>query len=228
MQPRWERYANERYLDGLGALRLSDDASRASTRSTGSAAADRVRARGRSAATSRRTSSSTACAGASSRPRSRSATARSGVPARAGHLPRRRRPRPDAHRPAFAETLVRFGECAAAAAHRAPAIARRPAERLRRLTSNIRAMSRFFWFTVEFGLMRGGTGARLKRLRQRPAQSSFGEIAHAIDAPEVQRYPFQIEWVVNQALRDRPLPAAAVHRRFVRPPLRLVDTSSSG
>src|SRR5439155_1143787 len=28
--------------------------------------------------------------------------------------------------------------------------------------------------------------------------SSFGEIAHAIDAPDVQRFPFQIEWVVNQ------------------------------
>ena len=29
--------------------------------------------------------------------------------------------------------------------------------------------------------------------------SSFGEIAHAIDSPEVQRFPFQIEWVVNQS-----------------------------
>jgi phenylalanine-4-hydroxylase len=28
--------------------------------------------------------------------------------------------------------------------------------------------------------------------------SSYGEIAHAIDEPGVQRYPFQIEWVVNQ------------------------------
>ena len=28
--------------------------------------------------------------------------------------------------------------------------------------------------------------------------SSFGEIAHAIDGPDVQRFPFQIEWVVNQ------------------------------
>jgi len=25
------------------------------------------------------------------------------------------------------------------------------------------------------------------------------EIAHAIDSPDVQRYPFRIEWVVNQA-----------------------------
>ena len=28
--------------------------------------------------------------------------------------------------------------------------------------------------------------------------SSYGEIAHAIDSPEVQRYPIQLEWVVNQ------------------------------
>ena len=28
--------------------------------------------------------------------------------------------------------------------------------------------------------------------------SSYGEIAHAIDAPEVQRYPIQLEWVINQ------------------------------
>jgi phenylalanine-4-hydroxylase len=28
--------------------------------------------------------------------------------------------------------------------------------------------------------------------------SSAGEIEHAIESPEVQRYPFQLEWVVNQ------------------------------
>ena len=28
--------------------------------------------------------------------------------------------------------------------------------------------------------------------------SSHGEIAHAIDSPQVQRFPFQLEWVVNQ------------------------------
>ena len=55
--------------------------------------------------------------------------------------------------PAFAQALVRFGDCAAAAARRASAIADEH-EKLRRLTSNIRAMSRFFWFSVEFGLMR--------------------------------------------------------------------------
>jgi phenylalanine-4-hydroxylase len=61
-------------------------------------------------------------------------------------------------------------------------------------------MSRFFWFSVEFGLMRAAAAndGGLK-VYGSGLLSSFGEIAHAIDAPEVQRYPFQIEWVVNQA-----------------------------
>jgi len=29
--------------------------------------------------------------------------------------------------------------------------------------------------------------------------SSFGEIEHSIESPDVQRYPVQIEWVINQA-----------------------------
>jgi phenylalanine-4-hydroxylase len=101
---------------------------------------------------------------------------------------------------AFAEALVSFGNVAAAAARRASEIADEH-EKLRRLTSNIRAMSRFFWFSVEFGLMKGqsqGGGAGLK-VYGSGLLSSFGEIAHAIDAPDVQRFPFQIEWVVNQA-----------------------------
>jgi len=28
--------------------------------------------------------------------------------------------------------------------------------------------------------------------------SSYGEIEHAIDSPEVQRYPAQLEWMINQ------------------------------
>jgi phenylalanine-4-hydroxylase len=28
--------------------------------------------------------------------------------------------------------------------------------------------------------------------------SSAGEIEHAIESPRVQRYPFRLEWVVNQ------------------------------
>jgi len=56
-------------------------------------------------------------------------------------------------------------------------------------------MSRFFWFTVEFGLMRGrrGTCAYGSGLL-----SSYGELQHAIESDEVGRYPMQIEWVINQ------------------------------
>ena len=96
---------------------------------------------------------------------------------------------------AFAEALVSFGNVAAAAARRASEIADEH-EKLRRLTSNIRAMSRFFWFSVEFGLMRSGSALKVYGSG---LLSSFGEIAHAIDAPDTQRFPFQIEWVINQA-----------------------------
>jgi phenylalanine-4-hydroxylase len=98
--------------------------------------------------------------------------------------------------PAFAQALVQFGECAASAARRASAFADEH-EKLRRLTSNIRAMSRFFWFSVEFGLMRSRRAGELK-VYGSGLLSSYGEIAHAIESPEVQRFPFQIEWVVNQ------------------------------
>jgi phenylalanine-4-hydroxylase len=96
---------------------------------------------------------------------------------------------------AFADALVRFGECARAAAE---ITARVPDEheRLRRLESNIRAMARFFWFSIEFGLMRDPSGA-LKAYGS-GLLSSFGELAHAIESPTVERRPFQIEQVVNQ------------------------------
>lgn len=97
---------------------------------------------------------------------------------------------------AFAQTLVRFGDCAHTAVEMISGV-RDEAEKLRRLTSIIKALARFFWFTVEFGLMRGGPrgicayGSGLL--------SSFGELEHAIESSEVQRYPIQLEWVINQA-----------------------------
>jgi len=96
---------------------------------------------------------------------------------------------------AFAETLVRFGECAHTAAELVAGI-RDEAERVRRLTSIIRAMARFFWFTIEFGLMRSKGGLRVYGSG---LLSSFGEIEHAIESPEVQRYPIRLEWAINQA-----------------------------
>jgi phenylalanine-4-hydroxylase len=95
---------------------------------------------------------------------------------------------------AFADTLVRFGDCAHTAVEMTADV-RDPAERSRRLKSIIRAMSRFFWFTVEFGLMRGPRGVVAYGSG---LLSSYGELAHAIESPEVQRYPLQMEWVINQ------------------------------
>jgi len=96
---------------------------------------------------------------------------------------------------AFAETLVRFGECAHTAAELVAGI-RDEAEQVHRLTSIIRALARFFWFTVEFGLMRSKDGLRVYGSG---LLSSFGEIEHAIISPEVQRYPIQLECAINQA-----------------------------
>src|SRR6188768_601069 len=97
---------------------------------------------------------------------------------------------------AFADTLVRFGDCAHTAVEIVSGITDER-ERVRRMTSILKAMSRFFWFTVEFGLMRGPGGKGL-RVYGSGLLSSYGEIAHSIDAPEVQRYPIQLEWVINQ------------------------------
>jgi phenylalanine-4-hydroxylase len=105
----------------------------------------------------------------------------------AGHVPMHTDPK-------FAKALVRFGECAHTATQRAAAIPDE-AECLRTLTNILKAMSRFFWFTIEFGLMRSGDGLRAYGSG---LLSSYGEIEHAIDSAEVQRYPIQLEWAINQ------------------------------
>lgn len=97
---------------------------------------------------------------------------------------------------AFADALVKFGECALTAAQIAAGIPTE-SERLGKLESIIRAMARFFWFTIEFGLM--GKAAGDLKVYGSGLLSSYGEIQHCIESPEVQRYPFQIEWVINQA-----------------------------
>lgn len=106
----------------------------------------------------------------------------------AGHVPMHT----DKH---FAETLVRFGECAHTAAELVSGIRDRETQ-LHCLTSIVRAMARFFWFTIEFGLMRGPGGLKVYGSG---LLSSYGEIAHAIESPEVQRFPIQLEWAINQS-----------------------------
>lgn len=88
---------------------------------------------------------------------------------------------------AFADALVRFGEVAQAAAE--------GTKDVHVLASRIRALARFFWFTVEFGLMAGPDGLKAYGSG---LLSSYGELEHAIESPKVQRYPLQIEWVINQ------------------------------
>jgi phenylalanine-4-hydroxylase len=95
----------------------------------------------------------------------------------------------------FADTLVRFGQCAHAAAEMASEI-RDPVLKVTRLESMIRAMARFFWFTIEFGLMR--SGEELKAYGS-GLLSSYGELGHALESREVQRFPIRLEWVINQA-----------------------------
>jgi phenylalanine-4-hydroxylase len=94
----------------------------------------------------------------------------------------------------FAETLVRFGECAHTAAEIVSGI-RDEEERVRTQTRIIKAMARFYWFTIEFGLMRSKDGLRVYGSG---VLSSFGEIEHAIVSPDVQRDPIQLEWAINQ------------------------------
>ena len=118
MEDRWQRYANPRFLEGIGSLCLDPHAGAAAGgRQPVPEPAHRVQGQGRSAATCRRSCSSTACATASFRPPSPSATA-----AMLDYLPE-----PDifhdiaGHVPmhtdrAFADTLVRFGDCAHTAA----------------------------------------------------------------------------------------------------------------
>lgn len=203
MQDRWMRYANRRYLEGLDKLQLSpariphlDEINRFLQPLTGFVAR----------AVTGYVPSYLFLDCLRRREFPTTVTIRDGAHLEylpepdifhdvAGHVPMHTDP-------AFAAALVRFGDCAAAAARRASAIADQH-EKLRRLTSNIRAMSRFFWFSVEFGLMRAAPAGEADdrdrfKVYGSGLLSSFGEIAHAIKSPKVERRPFEIAQVVNQ------------------------------
>jgi phenylalanine-4-hydroxylase len=94
----------------------------------------------------------------------------------------------------FADVLVRFGEAAHTAAELVSELPDRE-EKLRRIDSILKAMARFFWFTIEFGLMKQGSELRVYGSG---LLSSFGELEHCVVSPDVQRYPFRLEWVINQ------------------------------
>jgi phenylalanine-4-hydroxylase len=197
MRPHWERYATERFLDGVGNLSLDPTrVPRLGDVNTFLAPLTGFRAKAVSGyipalhffdCLSRREFPTTV-------------TIRDGqsldyLPEPdifhdiAGHVPMHTDP-------AFADALVRFGECARTGAEIVAGV-KDDAERVRRLTSIQKALTRFFWFTIEFGLMRGRKSGEIKVCGS-GLLSSYGEIAHAIDSPNVQRFPMQLEWVVNQ------------------------------
>ncbi len=97
---------------------------------------------------------------------------------------------------AFADALARFGAAAQTAVQIVKEI-KEPDEQVRRTTSMMKAMARFFWFTIEFGLMRAPDGKGIKAYGS-GLLSSYGELKHSIESPDVQRYPIQLEWVINQ------------------------------
>ncbi|MGE0160190.1 MAG: phenylalanine 4-monooxygenase [Gemmatimonadales bacterium] len=124
----------------------------------------------------------------------------------AGHVPMHTDAR-------FADALVRFGEVARTASLEVRAI-QDADRRLHAVESVIKALARFFWFTVEFGLMRRPDSSGLCVVGS-GLLSSAGEIEHAIESPRVQRYPFQLEWVVNQYFEiDRYQPLLFYTRGF--------------
>jgi phenylalanine-4-hydroxylase len=98
---------------------------------------------------------------------------------------------------AFADVLVRFGEFAREAAGHVKGITDER-QRVQRVESIIKALARFFWFTIEFGLMREKPGSSNIKVYGSGLLSSYGEIEHAVTSPLVQRYPIQLEWVINQ------------------------------
>lgn len=112
---------------------------------------------------------------------------------------------------AFADVLVKFGSLAEVAAKRHAHLTNEE-EKINKIRSNIQALARFFWFTVEFGLMREqgqvcvyGSGLL----------SSADEIEYAILSNEVQRHPFQLEWVIHQSFEyDRFQPLLFIVESF--------------
>ena len=63
-------------------------------------------------------------------------------------------------------------------------------------------MARFFWFTVEFGLMRSKTCGKDGICAYGSGLlSSYGELFHAVESAEVERRPLRLEEVVHQSFQ---------------------------
>lgn len=97
--------------------------------------------------------------------------------------------------PGFAKMMMRFGQIAERAVAHARETSDDLQEQLVTLKSVYRALARCFWYTVEFGLMR--ENGKVKAYGG-GLLSSAGELEYSTQSPEVQRFPLQLEWVINQ------------------------------
>ncbi|MEP6538397.1 MAG: phenylalanine 4-monooxygenase [Bryobacteraceae bacterium] len=196
MRPKWERYANASYLQGLSALRLDPD-SIPRLENVNRFLCPLTGFRAKAVAGYLPAFNFFNCLGNREFPTTitiRRADSLDYLPEPdifhdlAGHVPMHTHP-------AFAEALVRFGQCAHTAVDRVAGIGDEH-DRLARLNSMITAMARFFWFTVEFGLMRSQDGLKVYGSG---LLSSYGEIEHSIESADVQRTPMQLEWAIHQS-----------------------------
>ncbi len=213
MQPRWERYANARFLEGLATLKL-DPARVPRLEDVNQFMSPRTGFRARPVSGYVPAFRFFDCL--RNREFPTTITIRDGAVLDylpepdifhdiAGHVPMHTDR-------AFADTLVSFGECAHLAAEIVRGITDRD-EQLRTLTSIQQAMARFFWFTIEFGLMQDSAGDT--KVYGSGLLSSFGEMSHSIESPMVQRVPLQMEWMINQSFEiDRYQPLLFVVRDF--------------
>lgn len=96
---------------------------------------------------------------------------------------------------AFADALARLGACSGRAARRVMRLS--SSDREQRLASAQRALARFFWFTIEFGLLRASPGTPIRAYGS-GLLSSYGELEHAVRSADVERRPFDLATVIDQ------------------------------
>jgi phenylalanine-4-hydroxylase len=191
MSPRWEQYGNERFLEGLDKLHLSqnrvprledvDDFLRPLSGFTTQAVSGFVPAALFFECLRLRRFPTTVTIRAAAADFAPWPDIFHDV---TGHVPMHT----DA---AFAAALVRLGECARAAGE----VTGGREERAHRVSNRVRALARFFWFTVETGLMRQEDGLRAYGSAM---LSSQAEIERALCSERVQREPLRLEWAINQ------------------------------
>ena len=223
-RPRWERYANPRFLEGVETLHsIPTRVPRCERHQPVPGAADRLQGQAGQRIRAGRTCSSTAC---KRREFPTTITVRDGgsldyLPEPdifhdiAGHVPMHTDR-------GFRRRAGQVRRSSPSGRRDAPARSRTRRERIRVLTSNVKGLARFFWFTVEFGLMRerrapdrAGPGAGLW---QRPAlelrrTGALRRLARGAAIPGADRVDHQ------PVFRDPSLPAAAVRDRGLRAPV---------